>query len=245
MRIAALFTTLVGSLALVGAGCLGGEMRSPAANPDEPFRVESTLSVGGEFGLADGLRVRLDRIDDSRCKKGVVCVWQGELSPVLAISGGAMTLPVEVRLGTERAREVTVAPYYFSLLSATAGDATFVVEKHRKAPAKDDKINVTNPTFNQVVTSPLTVTGEARGPWYFEASFPVKLLDANGKVLVQTHAQAQGDWMTSEFVPFTSTLTFAKPTTATGTLVLEKDNASGLPEHDDSRAIEVRFAPAQ
>src|SRR3989338_525403 len=85
-------------------------------------------------------------------------------------------------------------------------------------------IRVTSPQPNAVVKSPLTVKGEARGNWYFEASFPVKLLDANGNQLAIIPAQAQGEWMTTNFVPFQGTLTFSTPTTATGTLVFEKDN---------------------
>jgi hypothetical protein len=77
------------------------------------------------------------------------------------------------------------------------------------------------------VSSPLTVTGEAAG-WYFEAEFPVRLEDANGNVLAQAPARAQGDWMTVDFVPFTVTLTFvARPPTDTGKLILEKSNPRG------------------
>ena len=85
-------------------------------------------------------------------------------------------------------------------------------------PAKqsnNDLIHVTFPRSNDLVSSPLTVQGEARGNWYFEASFPVKLLDANGNVIAQTPAQAQGEWMTTDFVPFLAILEFAKPLTET------------------------------
>ena len=102
-------------------------------------------------------------------------------------------------------------------------------------------ISVTTPAPNALVTSPLTVTGEARGTWYFEASFPVELFDANGLMLAQVPAQAQGEWMTTDFVPFSVTLTFSVPTTKTGTLVLKKDNPSGLPEFDDELRIPVVF----
>jgi hypothetical protein len=106
---------------------------------------------------------------------------------------------------------------------------------------KQDLIKISAPRPNTNVASPLTITGEARGTWYFEASFPVKLLDANGKVLAAGPAQAQSDWMTTNFVPFKVTLTFTAPTTATGTLILEKDNPSGLPQNDDSLRVPVRF----
>jgi hypothetical protein len=99
------------------------------------------------------------------------------------------------------------------------------------------------PHAGALVASPLPVRGEARGTWFFEASFPVTLLDANGNALVRTHAQARGEWMTEAFVPFESELRFEPPGTPTGTLVLAKDNPSGLPEHDDELRVPVRFAP--
>ena len=104
-----------------------------------------------------------------------------------------------------------------------------------------DRIRVTTISADQRVTSPLTVAGEARGNWYFEASFPVELLDGNGNRLVITPAQAIGEWMTTEFVPFSVSLSFSKPTTATGTLILRNDNPSGLPENDRSISFPVRF----
>jgi len=60
-------------------------------------------------------------------------------------------------------------------------------------------------------------------------------------VLGQIPAQAQGDWMTENFVPFAATLDFTTPTTATGSLILEKDNPSGLPENDKQLTIPVKF----
>lgn len=103
-------------------------------------------------------------------------------------------------------------------------------------------IRVTSPAPNSIVRSPLVITGEARGNWYFEASFPVKMLDANGRVLGEHYAEAQGDWMTTNFVPFRATFNFATSTTETGMLVLEKDNPSGLPQNDAEIRIPIRFA---
>lgn len=112
-------------------------------------------------------------------------------------------------------------------------------------PAYRDQIRVTNISSNQIVSSPLVVKGEARGQWYFEASFPVELVDGNGKRLAMAPAQAQGEWMTTEYVPFSVTLTFTLPTTATGTLILHKDNPSGLPQNDDAYRIPVRFSTTE
>lgn len=99
---------------------------------------------------------------------------------------------------------------------------------------------VDNVAPNSQIISGMVVTGEAKG-YYFEASFPVKLVDANGKVVLQTHAEAQSDWMTADFVPFKVTLIFDKPATATGKLILSKDNPSGLPQNDESVEIPIKF----
>lgn len=104
----------------------------------------------------------------------------------------------------------------------------------------DPRIRVETPKANTKVTSPLVVRGEARGTWYFEASFPAKLLDERGNVIAQTPAQAKGEWMTENFVPFEATLTFTA-TSGKGTLVLERDNPSGLPQNDAQIRIPITW----
>ena len=106
---------------------------------------------------------------------------------------------------------------------------------------KQDLIRITNPRPNATIESPLTVEGEVRGSWYFEASFPVVLIDANSTQIASGAAQAQGDWMTHNFVPFRATLVFNPPTTEHGMLVLKKDNPSGLPGNQDELHIPVVF----
>src|SRR3989338_9226678 len=49
-------------------------------------------------------------------------------------------------------------------------------------PVYKDLIKVASPRANDLVTSPLLIKGEARGNWYFEASFPVNLFDENGEI---------------------------------------------------------------
>ncbi len=97
------------------------------------------------------------------------------------------------------------------------------------------------PHDRDYITSPLVVRGSARGNWFFEASFPIHLLDGNGKEIAVAVAQAQGEWMTTEYVPFEAILIFESPATEDGTLILEKDNPSELPEHDDDFRIPIRF----
>lgn len=120
----------------------------------------------------------------------------------------------------------------------------YFVSKNNEGEQKEDKSNfikVSNPQPNQTVTSPLQISGEAR-LWYFEGSFPVEILDANKKVLGVNYVQAEGEWMTTEFVPFKGTLSFDAGETVTGTLILRKDNPSGMRELDDSFSIPIRFS---
>lgn len=102
---------------------------------------------------------------------------------------------------------------------------------------------------DDVIESPLVIEGEARGQWYFEATFPVVLTNWDGLIIAEGYAEAQDDWMTTEFVPFTATLEFESPYAEgdpdfmkRGSLILQKANASGLPEHDAAYEMTVYFA---
>lgn len=237
------------ALTMLGLGCKPAAPRPQPAPVNVPSKETSAsfgtvvnFTVGSKAKFSDGLQVTLQAIDDSRCKPDVQCIWAGELSPLFLVTGGeAGSETTEVRLGTDRTRSATVAAYTFAIVDVTETSAMVTISK--KLAANADLIHITLPTPNSLVKSPLGITGEARGTWFFEASFPVKLLDANGKVIASAPAQAIGDWMTQEFVPFSLSLPFPTPATATGTLVLEKDNPSGLPEHDASVSVPVRFAP--
>lgn len=106
---------------------------------------------------------------------------------------------------------------------------------------KGEIIKMDLPLANQEISSPLSVAGQVRGNWSFEGSFPLTLEDANGKVLANGFATLNGEWMTTDYVPFTANLIFAKPATKTGKLILRKDNPSAQTELDDSLEIPVKF----
>ncbi len=112
---------------------------------------------------------------------------------------------------------------------------------------KANLIQLETPQSDEVVKSPLIIRGRARGAWFFEGSFPVTLTDWDGKIIAQGIAQAQGEWMTTNFVPFEATLPFTLEKDVysnRGALILRKDNPSGLPEHDDALEISIKFAGA-
>ena len=107
---------------------------------------------------------------------------------------------------------------------------------------KIDLIRISKPRPNEFIQSPLEIEGEARGYWFFEADFPVQLLDANGKEIATGIAKTSSNWMTEDFVPFEAKIEFQVPATKKGILILEKDNPSGLPENADELQIPVRFS---
>lgn len=104
--------------------------------------------------------------------------------------------------------------------------------------ADADTIQITTPQPGAVVASTFTVSGKARGGWYFEASFPYEVHDANGRKIAEGPIQAQGEWMTPEFVPFTIALTVPNYK-GKATLILHNDNPSGLPENAASVSIPI------
>ncbi len=125
-------------------------------------------------------------------------------------------------------------------------DSLSVINGSKEANQRtEDLIKVFKPQAQQIITSPVQIVGEAKGYWFFEASFPVKLLDSEGNELAQGIAQANplagGDWLTEDFVPFVATLTFTQPVADSGTLILQNNNPSGLPEYDVQISIPVIF----
>ncbi|MDP2594005.1 MAG: Gmad2 immunoglobulin-like domain-containing protein [bacterium] len=123
--------------------------------------------------------------------------------------------------------------------------------------SKSDLVVLESPAPFSMITSPLTVRGQARGVWYFEATFPITLVDWDGRIIAESYASAildpsnpESTWMTSEFVPFEGTLIFDVPPDAgdfsrRGALILQKNNPSGLPEHDDALEIPIMFEDAE
>lgn len=96
----------------------------------------------------------------------------------------------------------------------------------------DDAIAVSLPFPGAVVGKAFGVIGEARGWWFFEASFPVEVIDQNGAIIGTAIAEAESDWMTENFVPFRANIALPESFIGTATLVLRRDNPSGLPEND-------------
>jgi len=103
--------------------------------------------------------------------------------------------------------------------------------------ASADIIIVDLPFPDAVTGKEFSVRGKARGPWFFEASFPVFLLDKNNNQIAEAIATVEPpttNWMTNDFVPFKADIITPKSYIGPATLVLMKDNPSGDPAHDAS-----------
>ncbi len=122
----------------------------------------------------------------------------------------------------------------------TASSPTTVEITTNIAPTNESaSIQIDYPAPNSTIVNPLTITGKAKGSWFFEATFPVKLVDENGKEITAALAHASEDWMTEDFVFFTAEMTFDAVSPGSGKLVFSKDNPSGLPENDESFELPV------
>lgn len=106
---------------------------------------------------------------------------------------------------------------------------------------KTDLIIVDNPRPNSNISSNVNISGKARGTWFFEASFPISLIDLNNKEIVSGMANAQSDWMTEDFVPFSANLIIPGSFSGPAELILKKDNPSGDSSKDDNLIIPVNI----
>ncbi len=126
-------------------------------------------------------------------------------------------------------------------VNETTGD---LLAPEAKPATKDDLIVVTSPLPGATVSSPIKITGKARGNWYFEASFPITLTNWDGLIIAEGYATAQGEWMTTEYVPFTATLNYTLPPETPyrrGFLILHKNNASGESQFDNAIEIPINL----
>jgi hypothetical protein len=143
--------------------------------------------------------------------------------------------------GDEVVRKGTLDEQDTKTIHDILGSLSLQEVQEKESPS--DLVEVEKPLPNMDISSPLTVTGKAKGYWYFEGTFTIKLYDAYDNLLAETTAEAQGDWMTEQFVSFEATLTYDAPDDQRGRLVLERANPSGKAENAQSYSIPVIFPP--
>ncbi|NVD99121.1 hypothetical protein [Massilia sp. BJB1822] len=72
------------------AACGIARSTAPEPSPRTPMRTSAsyTLTAGQTVQIAAGATLTLDRINDSRCRKGAVCVWAGYISFSFTVNKG-------------------------------------------------------------------------------------------------------------------------------------------------------------
>ncbi|MCF7812485.1 PQQ-dependent sugar dehydrogenase [Candidatus Gracilibacteria bacterium] len=208
------------------------------------YRLDLLVALHGSWNRSNKVGYKVARIslnDQARPEgemQDFLSGWLTEEGNVLGRPVDLLAQPGGILYITDDDRGVI---YRLTTLSSDMNGDDGNGEDQPNDPVSTDMIRVANPLPNQQISSPLTVSGKARGPWYFEASFPLELQDGNGNRIIRTSVQAEGEWMTEDFVPFETSLEFERPETDTGMLILEKSNPSGLPENAESIEIPVRF----
>ena len=126
-----------------------------------------------------------------------------------------------------------------------------IVSLRRAQKLKGGRIvlTITSPGLNEEISSPVLVSGQASGSWFFEGSFPVEIYDSTSKLLgsgvVKFKSKSADDtWMTTALVDFQGEIKFIQPKTAEGYFLFKKDNPSGKPELEKSFKLPVKFGKA-
>jgi hypothetical protein len=152
--------------------------------------------------------------------------------PLFMILGGTV-VPADKGIGFE-------SDYEWSF------EATRFIKAPRLSSCLSDWILLDDFYQGKIISSPFTVTGFAKGNWFFEASFPIVVVDWDGRIIGKGIATAKDEWMTEKFVPFEGKITFEKPAGAEervrrGAVIFRRDNPSDLPENDAALEIQIYF----
>jgi hypothetical protein len=116
------------------------------------------------------------------------------------------------------------------------------VEQQPQTPApvqNDVGITVDSPVAMQQISGVAQITGQARGSWYFEGSFPIILLDGNSNEVAYGIATAEDEWMTEAYVPFAGEIDTTGLAAGTYFVMLKKDNPSGEPQNDGQTVFPI------
>ena len=232
--------------------------------PGEPMAAEPALARTGYLMLEDDAPTLVDSLDaGERIVQGWVTIGHEVRSFEPCADPEAHWLlgdspALDAVVWSYREAFPVVKPYapLLMVLAGSAGDppatgfgadyaagwrVTRVVRTVHVGDCRSDQIVLDLPTRGAVVASPLEVRGRARGTWFFEGDFSLVLSDGRGNLVAQGFATAQGEWMTTEFVPFSAVLRFESPESGPGRLILKKDNPSDRRELDDALVVPVVF----
>lgn len=104
-----------------------------------------------------------------------------------------------------------------------------------------DIIIIDSPKPYQKVQIPIFVKGKARGNFFFEGTFPIRIEDENGNLITTGNIMTKENWMSEDFVSFETYFNFDKKDLKRGFIIFEKANPSGLKENKFEIKIPVYF----
>ena len=104
-----------------------------------------------------------------------------------------------------------------------------------------DIIIIESPKAYEKVKNLLFVKGKARGYFFFEANFPIRIEDENGNVILKDYVETSENWMTNDFVYFEKYLDIRNISIKKGFIIVEKANPSGDVEHKFEIKIPLYF----
>jgi len=117
------------------------------------------------------------------------------------------------------------------------------IQVNKIISVKNISITLDNLNSGDKVISGYEVKGSVTGSWFFEGSFPVKILDREGDVLGTVIARTDEDWMTEEEVSFSLVLDIDLEEESVLILKFMKSNPSALEENDDYAQMSITIEP--
>lgn len=123
------------------------------------FNTAITFSVGDTATFTDGLTVKLEKINDSRCPEDVQCVWAGELAAEFVIGGNVET--ATVLLSESRGNRTSTAGHTFELgnVTETTADLTVILDA-AAAPGAPGAPGASTPTVAEGECRPTGCSGQ-------------------------------------------------------------------------------------
>jgi len=137
---------MAGLVLAVAAACGSTRNNGDDSRPAPRTSASYSLAQGETVTLAPAVTLKLERVNDSRCKKGAVCVWAGYISYSFVLTdkqGNTSFLLAEDMPGA--AKSVTRNGLTFTLLGLEPAEVPAL-----KAPAPNYRVslrvNISQPT---------------------------------------------------------------------------------------------------
>lgn len=119
-----------------------------------------------------------------------------------------------------------------------------ITDSEKLSTEIEDVIMINSPQPGLSINSPISISGQAVGNWFFEAQFSIDVVNWDGLIVGTGIATAQGEWMTENMVPFIADIEFDNTganISPSATLIFHKANPSGLPQNDMTLEYPVYF----